>query len=1308
MLAVALGLAGPVRAQDPAPTPQQPPASEPTPQSPAPTSGPLPMPGPGQTLQDLPPPPWADARDVPNPAFLDTTDRRMGDDRPPPSPEQVAALLEMEAEVDRFTRTGSSYRDSVNSILLREYQRRRRDRQAGYARQIREEERLQNEARDRAIRLFEAFIRRYPTDPTYTPDAMFRLGELYYERSAIQYQDAADAGNAPASGHPDFSPTVELYRELIRRFPDYRRIDGVYYLIGYCLNEMGQLEEARLAWLNLVCANRFQYTGQPPPAESGDAPEGEGSSQHPALSLGTTPAAPVEGPFVDPYVGCTPVVPNARFVMEVWLRLGEYHFDYDFEPHALDRAISAYNKVLADPTDRNYSLALYKVAWAYYRASRYPEAIQHFGRLIDWSDQQLEQTGRAGSDLRREAVQYLGIAFAYDDWNENTVPDHLEGDQTGIQRIQDTRLLAQDRNWTSEIYFELGQVYFEETKYAEAIAVWELALQRWPQHFRAPQITANIARAYQRRQEMDRALAAQARLADYREGSAWWQANMDRPLEQRAAEQLAEGALVNEAIRHHRLAQEFRSEAVRTRNPDLLNRALEEYRLAADAYRAYLQAYPNSPDAYDLQYQLAEALFWSEQYEEAASNYAAVRDSNLDDRHLSQSARRVVESLQRLLQQAERRGEISIRDDPDSEVPQAEGTPPRVRPIEMPLLLQRVAQAREIYLARVPEAQDTERVRAPYDYNNALHLYFYGYWPQARDRFLRIYNERCSGPNANQTGQVAWLSLRNMAVAMNDTDEVERLGRDLQNRGCTFSADGPTFANEAEREAFCQRAENRDHPQCLSTGDLTNARYRRALDLYRQAEAASGDEQRRLYEQSATVMVEAVNDEPNHPDAPRALVQAGLALERTQRFDSAGRLYQRVIDEVSPRLARAQGEERTQLEGIIATAYFRLAYTANRFFDYDRAVQNYLQIADSPDFQRSQDPDMPGRITDSLVNAARILEYQQNYRRASEYYARAADRLSDPGEQRTARYRVAEMAFNIARASSAPRDWNAAIAAMQTFVSRYGNDRAATEQVVQAQWRIAEARLALAQQSQHRTALQDVVNAYDRLGGQPGSMAAEYAANSRFLIVDPSLQELEAFTVNPGRRANVPEFVAELNRQIQDGARRSQATAQGYEPILAYRRPVWSIAALTRQGRAYEILARSVLNATVTMPTDLQRNISRASPDVREEVRMQFDDQVRQVLDQQVRPIECYAVVRYALAARAAQAGNIDSEHSREAIDRLQAYGQERIAECIAEAQRNDATLQAYRNGEFTRARRGQHLEITPGVSAPPLAREDE
>jgi TolA-binding protein len=1255
--------------------------------------------------------PWAGASDVPLPSFLDTTDRRIRDDRPPPTPEQVRALREMEAEVARFTKSGASYREAIRSVLRREYLQRRREREQGYARQIREEERLLNEARERAIRLFERFIRRYPDDPTYTPDAMFRLGELYYERSAIAFQDASLAGDTPEEGHPDFTPTINLYRELVRRFPNYRRIDGVYYLIGYCLHEMGEMAEARLAWLNLVCANRYRYIGQASEAASARG-EDDGSAAQPqsalglsspALALDPTPQSAEHEPFIDPYPDCQPVMEGAEFVSETWLRIGEYHFDFDYEPHALDRAISAYTRVLADPNDRNYNLALYKVAWAYYRASRYPEAIERFSQLIDWSDREYERTGRAGTELRAEAIQYLGITFAYDDWNEDQIEDPLQGLPTGFQRIQDPRLLPQDRPWTVEVYYQLGQIYFDEDRYPQAIEVWEYAIRRWPLHHRVPEIINLIARAHERQGQAERAVSRRAALADYGPGSDWWEANLDRPREQRRAEQLAEASLINAALRHHTEARRLRQLAVANRDLDLLQRAIAEYNAAAEGYRQYIRRYPNSPEAYDLQYNLADALFWSEQYEDAAREYAGVRDSNLDDRYLSESARRVVESLHRLLQRAQERGEVEVRTSPPEVDP---GPPPRVRPVEMPQLVQRLAQAREIYVARVSEAQDRERVRAAYDYNNTLLLYNYGFWDHARERFRRIYLERCRGPLASEEGQVAWNSLYNMAVQLGDTAEVERLARDLQDRQCTFSPDqsAPTRVN-------CQDERNREHPQCVSQVALTNIRFSRALELYNRARGdlpreqlcpeRPSAEQVQLFERSATEMVNAVNDEPNHAEAPRALIQAAVALECTSRYESASRLYQRVVDEVGPRRADSP-EAQAQLDTILATAYFRLAYTANRFFDYDRAIENYRILADSPRFQRSQAEGMAEIRTDALVNAARILEYQQDYTRAAEYYRRIA---TTPGasaeDQRQAAYRAAEMSFR-------RRDWDAAIRDMQAFIQRYRSDRAAGELLVNATWRIAQARRELRQTREYRAALQEVVDTFARTGLARGSLPAEYAAQARFELVDPSIQEFEGFAIQPGRPATLQAYIQTVTQQIQDGSRRAQTLVDGYRPVLDYGRPTWTIAAFVRQGRVYEVLARAVLNTPFVMPQDLERRARGARQEVREELRIQVEDRIRQALDQQVRPIECFAIERYALAARAARRASMDNEYTRLAIDRLQAYGDERIAECLAAAQQRDPSFEAYTPGEFARARAGRTLPLPSDISPPPLATEDE
>lgn len=1242
--------------------------------------------------------PWEGVTDVTLPPFLQDTGKRVVDERPAPTEQQLRALRQLEAEGKRFTESGETFRATVTSLVRREYLQQRRQRDRWYGEQLETEEIAFNEAREDSIRVFEEFIRRYPDHPKYTPDAMFRLGELYFERSAVVFQrhydgaqDAREAGDLSAEENlptsPDFTPTVTLYKTLAAQFPSYERSDGVYYLIGYTLNEMGRPEEALAAWLALVCANKYDYDPdwRLPPADASLASQ----ARYPALTLdGRRLGAPVGGVFVDPYKSCKPITPEARFVSETWFRIGEYHFDDFGGENALDLSIAAYGRILENPEDRNYNLALYKVAWAYYRASRYPEAIRHFSSLVQWSDDTRSETGKAGSELRPEAIEYLGIAFAYDDWNENQVADPIEGQRTGIERIQDPSLLPQSAQWTPEVYFRLGQVYFDEAKYPDAIAAWRLAITKWPTHYRTPEILSAIADAHQMHNEFEKAILARSELTQYVQGSSWWNANMDHPVEQQKAEQLAESALIVTAIHHHQRAQGLRQQCVEERNVRLCRDSQLEYGLAATAYRGYLDRYPNNPQGYELHYNLADALYWSKNYEQAATEYAEVRDSNVDDSYLAESARRVVESLNRIADRDVEEGRLVIR----SEAPPPTGEPPTVQPVAMPETVQRLARAREIYLTRVSPGRDTEGVRAAYDYNNALLLYWYGYWPQAERRFTRIYEDRCSGAEADATGQISWENLRAMAVATNDSDEIRRLANDIQQRGCTFSA-------RAEK-IDCSKPANRDKPICRAGSDLNALVYQDALDVYKDAGQASGTEQRLLYEQSATMLLAAVNSNPDDRQAPLALEYAALALEATNRFDSAAQLYQRIIDEVGPREAE-DAQEQKSLDGILANAHFKLAYTASRNFDFDRAVENYRVLADSQRFAKSADPDLQSKRADGLVNSAILLERLQRYPEATQYYRRVYSGVDDPETKRNALYRIAEIAYKQER-------YPQAITGMREFIQVYGNDGEAGELVVLAHWRIAQSWKAQGRMRDYAAALKDVAAAYDRTGQPAGSIAAGYAAEARFILVDGRLASFEKFQIKPGKPKSVDSYINTITKQIGDGGREAQSIKDGYEPVFAYRRPAWTIASYVRQGRAYEILARSILNTPIVLPLDLQRAFRQAGPDEREEYRLDFEDKVRQVLDREVRPVECLAVARYALAARAARAGSFDDEYTRTAIDRLQAYGDERIAECIADAQARDATFQGYAPGEFARSPRGRPLEIRPGIAPPAITEESE
>ena len=463
---------------------------------------------------------------------------------------------------------------------------------------------------------------------------------------------------------------------------------------------------------------------------------------------------------------------------------------------------------------------------------------------------------------------------------------------------------------------------------------------------------------------------------------------------------------------------------------------------------------------------------------------------------------------------------------------------------------------------------------------------------------------------------------------------------------------------------------------------------------------STGTEQRLLYEQSASMLLAAVNSNPTDRQAPLALEYAALALEATSRFDSAGQLYQRIIDEVGPRQAE-DAEEQKSLDAILANAHFKLAYTASRNFDFDRAVENYRVLADSKRFATSTDAEVQRKRADGLVNSAILLERLQRYPEATQYYRRVYQTVDDSETKRNALYRIAEMAYKQQR-------YPQAIDGMREFIGVYGDDGEAGELVVQAYWRIAQSWKARGRMNDYRAALGDVTNAYQRSGQPPGSIAAGYAAEARFILADGKLASFEKFEIKPGKPKTVEGYIDTVKKQISDGSREAQSIASGYEPVLPYRRPQWTIASYVRQGRAYEILARSILNTSVVLPLDLQKALRQAGPDEREEYRLDFEDKVRQVLDSQVRPVECFAVARYALAARAGRAGSFDDEYTRVAVDRLQAYGDERIAECIAEAQARDATFQGYTPREFARSPRGKPLEIRPGIAPPAITRETE
>ena len=180
----------------------------------------------------------------------------------------------------------------------------------------------------------------------------------------VKYFQAGKTREEPPQPSYDFSKAIAVYKRMIDQFPDYRFGDAVYYLLGYCEEQMNAHDEADHAFAEL-----------------------------------------------------TRLFPRSKFVPEAYLRQGEAYFDTAAsDPRAeLQKAVVAYLKVLEFPDQPLYDKAIYKLGWTYYRLDDFANAVDTFVKLLDFYHSK-KGAAEGQNDLEKEALQYTAICFADDKW----------------------------------------------------------------------------------------------------------------------------------------------------------------------------------------------------------------------------------------------------------------------------------------------------------------------------------------------------------------------------------------------------------------------------------------------------------------------------------------------------------------------------------------------------------------------------------------------------------------------------------------------------------------------------------------------------------------------------------------------------------------------------------------------------------------------------------------------------------------------------------------------------------------------------
>jgi tetratricopeptide (TPR) repeat protein len=787
------------------------------------------------------------------------------------TPEQEKLLEELSEAVQRYEQESREYRLAVQRLIQKKYEERRERLAESYEKAISQMEEQERRERQDAIARFEEFLRRYPEEPRYTPDVMFRLAELYYERSSDAHlvamrqfeeklRSMPEGAEPPPEPQPDFQPSIALYRQLTGSFPDYRLNDGAYYLLGYCLEKQNAFEESRAIYQKLIA----RY-------------------------------------------------PTSRFTTEAWVRIGEYYFDAYNEPDALAEAAKAYGAAVRDTSHPLYDKALYKLGWTYYRMDRYDKAVDRFIALVDFYEAQRATLGQeaGGGDLRTEALQYTAISFADEQWGG------------GIEKVQAYFARIGHRPYEAEVYRRLGDVYFDQTHHEAAITAYRLVLEKDPLAPDAPRIQQKIVQAYERDRKLTESSAESQKLSElYSPGSQWYQKHEREPDVVATANDLTEKSLYASALYHHQQALVFKQEG-------RFDQAKGSFETAATSYGKYLERFPRSKNAYEMEFYYSECLYNSLQFGEAAKHYELVRDSALGDKYFAEAAFSAALSWQKQLEADIKAGKLPAR--PllrSSERPEGQ----KVQPSPLSELETKLVAASDFHTAKLPKSE-----RTPFIAYKAAELYYaHDDFPEARRRFEAI-------------------------VQAYPQHEVARFSTNLIVETFLIDEDWKSVEEVSGKLAANKQVID---PSSDLHKDLVRFKLAGRFKLADQLLAEG------KYEEASAKYIELVNEAPRHEFADKALNNAAVANEKTRRFDSALKLYERIYREY-PSSPLADG------------ALFRVAVNAENSYDFDRAVQSYQKLV--KDYPASKDREA------ALFNAARLLEGQQRYAEAAAAFQRYAD-----------------------------------------------------------------------------------------------------------------------------------------------------------------------------------------------------------------------------------------------------------------------------------------------------------------------------
>lgn len=288
--------------------------------------------------------------------------------------------------------------------------------------------------------------------------------------------------------------------------------------------------------------------------------------------------------------------PGSRHIEEAHFRRGEILFSAQRWPEAE----AAYESVIRRGSGTAFEeQALYKHGWALFKQSRFDESSVSFLAVLDRKllsspgieIESLDKLSRADRELVEDTMRVLGIQFTADD-------------PAGALSAALAQHGSPAYSW--RLHASLGDLLVEKERYTDAADTYRAYAAQHPGDSHSPVLQGRAIEAYLKGGFAELALEGKREYVQlYAFDQPFW-ATRSRESAPEVVAQL-KANLRDLAQHHHALAQKDRKPA--------------DYQQAARWYRDLLESFPDEPDTAETNYLLADLLFESGQFRDAAIEY---------------------------------------------------------------------------------------------------------------------------------------------------------------------------------------------------------------------------------------------------------------------------------------------------------------------------------------------------------------------------------------------------------------------------------------------------------------------------------------------------------------------------------------------------------------------------------------------------------------------------------------------------------------------------------------------------------------